>query len=290
METSADGKDNVVLYADDSGPGIPESKRMNLFVKFQESLDVLSQGTGIGLSVCKSLSELMGADLYLDENFQSGVPGCAGTRFVLRLNQVPMDLESIGETSSFRRAKGATAMSAELSVNDTSSGRTSQTTASDPEELPPSMSVLFVDDDTILRTMFCRTIQKVVPTEWDIRQACDGETALSLIDDGERFGLIFMDHYMASHNKSLLGTETIQAMRRRGVKSVICGLSANDKEEEFRQSGADAFMLKPFPCQKDAMHRALLQVIRSRPEQSLSQVSESEVEVASESAVDPVIG
>ena len=36
---------NVRLFVDDSGSGIPPEKRDRLFAKFQESLDVLSQGT-----------------------------------------------------------------------------------------------------------------------------------------------------------------------------------------------------------------------------------------------------
>jgi len=36
---------NVVLYVEDSGPGIPAQKRRELFSKFQESLDVLHQGS-----------------------------------------------------------------------------------------------------------------------------------------------------------------------------------------------------------------------------------------------------
>jgi signal transduction histidine kinase len=51
---------NICIYVEDSGPGIPESKRGKLFEKFQESLDSTNQGTGIGLCVCKHLVELMG--------------------------------------------------------------------------------------------------------------------------------------------------------------------------------------------------------------------------------------
>ena len=58
---------------------------------------------------------------------------------------------------------------------------------------------------------------------------------------------------MASVEKQLLGTETIQALRAKGVQSIICGLSANDMEEEFRKAGANFVMSKPFPCQRDAL-------------------------------------
>jgi len=47
---------NVQLTVEDSGEGIPEAKQKNLFGRYQESLDTLSQGTGIGLCVCKDLS------------------------------------------------------------------------------------------------------------------------------------------------------------------------------------------------------------------------------------------
>lgn len=55
-----DGQKTVALYVEDSGPGIPQHKREALFTKFQDSLDVLNQGTGIGLALCKKLSVLMG--------------------------------------------------------------------------------------------------------------------------------------------------------------------------------------------------------------------------------------
>jgi len=38
-------KSRIVLSVEDSGPGIPQEKREQLFVKFQDSLDLLNQGT-----------------------------------------------------------------------------------------------------------------------------------------------------------------------------------------------------------------------------------------------------
>lgn len=42
---------NVILYVEDSRPGVPIEKRDKLFDSFQDSMDLLSQGTGVGLSV-----------------------------------------------------------------------------------------------------------------------------------------------------------------------------------------------------------------------------------------------
>jgi CheY-like chemotaxis protein len=209
-------------------------------------LDLLNQGTGIGLCVCKNLSELLGADLALDDAFESGVEGCPGTRFTLRLNQAPeVDTDPIDESEDSQKMNptlGATVDGASPSL-----------------ELPDSLSVLFVDDDTVLRRMFTRALHRIAPN-WDITEASNGETALRLINS-ESFDLLFMDQYMASIEKQLLGTEAVRAIRAKGFTSTICGLSANDKAEEFLEAGADAFMSKPFPCGKEGLSTEILRVL-----------------------------
>ena len=50
---------------------------------------------------------------------------------------------------------------------------------------------------------------------------------------------------MASVSKQLTGTETAQNMRMKGIKSKICGLSANELRDAFMFAGADEFILKP---------------------------------------------
>ena len=240
---AADRYGSVELSVEDSGPGIPPSKRHRLFARFQESLDSLNQGTGLGLSVCKNLSDLMGADIYLDENFDSGFPGSPGTRFVLRLNQPPLDIAGTRHSQS--------ALS-----NGTQTGTLPRP---DTNALPESLSVLFVDDDTVLRKMFIRAVRRVAPT-WSIEEASNGETALRIVD-AQQFDIIFMDQYMASIEKQLLGTDTVRELRSKGVQSIICGLSANDLEEQFMDAGANAFMLKPFPCEKEALRTELLSVL-----------------------------
>jgi len=160
-------------------------------------------------------------------------------------------------------------------------------------ELPKNLSVLFVDDDMVLRKLFSRTLKKINPT-WNCKEASSGEMAIELIssraeerveestDDftdevqsgnGNRgkeepdcgFDLIFMDQYMASVQKQLLGTETVRKIRANGFyKPIICGLSANDVEDAFYHAGSDAFMFKPFPCKKDELEKELLKVMNSR--------------------------
>ena len=66
---------------------------------------------------------------------------------------------------------------------------------------------------------------------------------------------------MASVEKQLLGTETAAAMRSRGIRSVICGLSANDIRDSFIRAGADHFISKPMPCKPDDLRKVLSDIM-----------------------------
>lgn len=245
----------VRIVVEDSGSGVPISKRSQLFSKFQESLDVLSQGTGVGLFLCKKLTELMGGKIVLDYDYHSGIEGHPGARFVIDLNVPPF------------RTKEAEEIASDRQVNPMSSSSTD----SHRMRLPENLNVLFVDDDAILRKLFSRAILMVAPT-WKCHQAANGETAIRLVDESgvNTFDIIFVDMYMASVEKQLLGTETVVELRSRGVQSKICGLSANDKEREFLAAGADTFCVKPLPCERDALSKELLRVLSFRADNDKS--------------------
>jgi signal transduction histidine kinase len=87
--------DSVHLYVEDSGPGIPVEKQNQLFNRFQESIDSLKQGTGVGLNLCKQLVTLMHGEIWCDESYHSGGEGHQGTRIIIDLNRPP---EPIDET------------------------------------------------------------------------------------------------------------------------------------------------------------------------------------------------
>ena len=306
-----DGK--VQFFVEDSGRGISLAGRNHLFSRFQESLEVMDQGSGVGLCLCKSMALLLHGDIWLDENFDTGVEGFPGTRFVIGLNKAPLSedevkrlldamvdtsagfpLSAVGETNSIATysdsSMDADVLMPEKDPVKSENGNNftmlpdesfhiplnSPLDNNDVEgniELPSDASVLFVDDDMILRKLFMRSVRKVM-NSWDIHEAASGEAALKMTDS-KNFDIIFMDQYMASVEKKLLGTETVHAMRSKGVQSRICGLSANDVEEGFLSSGADMFMFKPFPCKTDELERELHRVWNSRRQEILSKVDAS---------------
>ena len=71
--------DQVVRYiVEDTGIGIPADQVEHIYDEFVK-LDAFSDGTGIGLTVARSIARKMGGDLWLDTDYTQG------TRFVLEL-------------------------------------------------------------------------------------------------------------------------------------------------------------------------------------------------------------
>lgn len=327
------GEESTFVSVEDNGPGIPLEKRKTLFQKYQPSLNLVDQGTGIGLYICKHLSQLMEADIRLDEDYD------IGARFVIDLQRPPMKEDSLGvlekgpardakdetpstsisssvtttlhdeeapplltlpssssnlenRTLSFQDESDSSVSSsnrvlllsknasfeqgrndpnqAQNAMDDRQEPRSSQAAipasplrSGDAEDLtlPESLRILFVDDDVTLRKLFVRSLRRL-SKEWEISEAPNGETAIQkIVENEEHYDVIFMDQYMASTEKQLLGTETIQKLRLHGVDSLICGLSANDCESPFLRSGADTFLLKPLPFQQAALKKELHRIL-----------------------------
>ena len=65
------GGDMVRLYVSDTGRGIPEDKREEIFERFVK-LDDFTQGAGLGLFVCKKLIHSLGGEIGLDSEEGKG--------------------------------------------------------------------------------------------------------------------------------------------------------------------------------------------------------------------------
>lgn len=190
--------DEVHLYVEDSGPGVPQEKRNNLFGRFQESLDTLNQGTGIGLALCKSLTELLHGKIWLDESYDSGIPGNPGSCFVVNLRTQPIDgddAEGIGAIDSSEHERTTDSrLGSQVDISLGTKGQEPQSSQlpqkpvvltdcpvvpyEEQQQLPKGLKVLFVDDDFTLRKLFVRAVTRVTE-DWIIEEASNGETAVS---------------------------------------------------------------------------------------------------------------
>jgi CheY-like chemotaxis protein len=241
----------------------------------------------------------MGGKIHLDDNYNSGIPGRPGTRFVVNLKVKPVeqqqqqhqfpnifpfppskqycDSTKLQQLHSDLGSNNTTTTNAVASFhlrtplnnnnndNNSSNAKNHNSCNYLPSETPEKLSILFVDDDLILRNLFTRSMRVVFP-QWTVREAASGESALHILESetNDTFDLIFIDMYMASTEKQLLGTETIVALRQKGLQCIICGISANDKESEFIQAGADAFLHKPFPTERNVLIAEITRILKAR--------------------------
>ena len=78
IEFKKRGQHKIEFHVSDTGCGIPEEKRDDVFKPFLEIHD-LTKGDGLGLPTCKQMALKMGGDLTIDRAYTRG------TRFVLEL-------------------------------------------------------------------------------------------------------------------------------------------------------------------------------------------------------------
>lgn len=62
---------DFIFSVTDSGCGIPQNKHGIIFERF-EKLDPFTQGTGLGLPLCKWIADTLGGRIYIDPNYQKG--------------------------------------------------------------------------------------------------------------------------------------------------------------------------------------------------------------------------
>lgn len=79
--TLAGDGDKIKLFVSDTGRGIPTEEIEKIFDRFYK-IDIFTQGTGLGLSVCKTIIEEMGGQIIV-----SSQPG-KGSRFTIK---TPLD-------------------------------------------------------------------------------------------------------------------------------------------------------------------------------------------------------
>ena len=79
MRTAYDGKSNVEVAVEDSGPGIPSDRLPRLFDSF---FTTKSHGMGLGLSIVRSIVEAHGGRIWAENNSSGG----ACFRFTLPVN------------------------------------------------------------------------------------------------------------------------------------------------------------------------------------------------------------
>ncbi|MED5617868.1 ATP-binding protein [Ideonella sp. BN130291] len=174
---------------EDTGPGMAAEEIARVFEPFARgSADSGSPGTGLGLTISKMLTDLMGGEMTV-----KSTPG-AGTTFSIRLF-LP-EVNAALATQALPRAS-----------------RTGYAGA--------RRSVLVVDNEEVDRGLLA---QRLAPLGFQVVQAAHGEAALGLLREGLRPDAILMDLAMPGID----GWETIRRLRREALSDApVAVVSAN---------------------------------------------------------------
>jgi len=239
---SKDGT-TLIIIVRDSGCGMTKEQINTLFdeyTRFINEKGTVVEGTGLGLAITKKLVELMEGEIRVESE-----PG-AGSLFVVRLPQKSANDSIIG-----------TAFENYLNQERTeykSRDRRGQIVY----EPMPYGKVLLVDD---METNLYVAIGLLRPYGLRIETVSSGFDAINLIEKGNVYDIVFMDHMMPEMD----GIETTKRLRDSGYEHPIVALTANalaGQAEIFLKSGFDEFISKPIDVRQ--LDSALKRLIRDK--------------------------
>ncbi|TCO41088.1 sensor histidine kinase [Dokdonella fugitiva] len=234
---AADQRELVALRVRDTGIGIGAEDQARLFQPFVQARDGSAQradGSGLGLSICRRLAELMGGEITVESRL--GV----GTTMSLVVQLPLADPALVASSSSPASTPARTAPSVDEAER---SGRL----------------ILLVDDHPTNRAVISRQLRQL---GYACDVAADGEAALQRWRSA-RYALLLTDLHMPRRDGYSLA-EAVRADERAGSRPrrPIIAMSANVSTEEVERSraaGIDDFIAKPAPLQliADALQRYL---------------------------------
>jgi two-component system, sensor histidine kinase len=206
----------LIMEVRDSGPGIPEDRLGLLFNKFVQADASTTRkfgGSGLGLSICRDLADLMGGAIHAESKVGKG------SRFIVRL---PLQEAAVEESQA-------------------QSGQDEASPLSDGA----SLRILAAEDNATNRLVLT-TLLSQLGLEVDV--VCDGNEAVEAFETQD-WDVILMDVHMPNLD-GLGATRRIREIEaaRGSKRTPIIALTANamaHHRAEYRECGMDAMVAKP---------------------------------------------
>ena len=218
---------SAVLSVADDGDGIPPEKLPYIFEEFYKANES-SNGTGIGLALIKAVAELHKGSVSVESTLGMG------STFTLRLPLV----QKGASVSEGKAASAYTERYEETYLREDSHKQEAASRVSESDR----PTILVVDDNADLR----RFIGTLLEGEYRILSACDGREALEKATR-ELPDLVVSDVMMPVMD----GLELCKALKGQLATShipviLLTAKSLEDQRAEGYDSGADAYISKPF--------------------------------------------
>jgi signal transduction histidine kinase len=208
---------SVTFYVSDTGHGIPKDKHEAIFDRFYQLKHAndrrTTNGTGLGLTICKNLVKLLGGKIWIES--EEG----KGSKFMIRI-----PVESIKKQVN-SKLKPATKKSKD-SIH--------------PKYDWHNLTILVAEDEDlnykVLSTCLTRTKAHII-------RARDGESAVEICKN-QKVDIVLMDIQMPGMN----GYEATQEIKRLNNRTPVIAQTSfamTGEKERCLQAGCDDFITKP---------------------------------------------
>ena len=203
---------SLQFFVKDTGVGIPENQKEIIFERFRqvnESHNRGYEGSGLGLSICKSYVEMLGGKIWVESEEGKG----SIFYFTIPYNPVS-EQTSVIKNVVFTENK-------EVQIR--------------------KLKILIVEDDEISYSLLTRTLQKISK---EVLHAITGVQAIEACRSNPDINLVLMDIRMPVMN----GLEATQQIRQFNKDVIIVAQTAygfSDDFEKALEAGCNDYIAKP---------------------------------------------
>ena len=240
--------DVMTIRVADTGVGIPQEKREQLFSRFMQS-SYTGESFGIGLHLTHELVRTHHGEITYQEN-EGG-----GSVFVVT---IPLQKDCY-EASDFL-VKDSPILKAELAKErDEQEDKTTDAVPSAPPSAPLNRrTILLIEDDNDVREFLLSELESC----FDLKVASDGKTGIAMAKELD-VDLIVSDVMMPGMNGFELTKRLKNSFETSHIPIILLtALSTDENVLEGTESGADAYITKPFSPQ--LLMARILQLLNQR--------------------------
>lgn len=239
--------DVMTIRVADTGVGIPQEKRAQLFSRFMQS-SYTGESFGIGLHLTHELVRTHHGEITYQEN-EGG-----GSVFVVT---IPLQKDCY-EASDFL-VKDSPILKADLAKQrDGQEEKTTDAVPSAPSAPLNRRTILLIEDDNDVREFLLSELESC----FDLKVASDGKAGIAMAKELD-VDLIVSDVMMPGMNGFELTKRLKNSFETSHIPIILLtALSTDENVLEGTESGADAYITKPF-CPQLLMAR-ILQLLNQR--------------------------
>lgn len=236
----------LCMIVADTGPGIPAKKLEHVFTGFSQVDSSISRrfgGSGLGLSISRSLAQLMDGDLHLTSTEGEG------TNAILTLPYIP----------------------------DRRTQRADMGAVKEDRRAPQASRIMVVDDVEMNRALLEIGLRQSGHEVMSFASALDAILALM---EGCTFDIILMDVQMPEMD-GLTATRRIRELPGAVGRTPIVALTANalaSQANECRAAGMDAHFPKPVDMVR--LNGLIDRLLRKKLKEAASQTTDAEIKIA----------